>query len=123
MRTTPRKVLGTIARCGLAWALASGCGGNEEVPPPTEEELSIFTEVFLIESALQDFTGPTKDTLTERYYGQLYDRYGVDAGELDAIRRRYNATPERWSALGDSIEARLDRAQADPTTLLNVDVK
>ena len=99
--------------------LLGACGGGEVAPAPTEEELAIFTEIVLIEAVLQDYTGLTKDTLSERYYTRLYDRYGLDAQQLDGLRDRYNQDPRLWIGMADSVEARLNRAQADPSALLN----
>ena len=109
---------------GAAWAIASSlaagaCGGGESAGAPTERELGIFTETILIEAVLQDFSGPTKDTLAARYYDQLYDRYGISDADLDALRRRYNDDVALWQAMTDTVEARLERSQADPAKLLN----
>ena len=94
------------------------CGPRESTAVPTETEVAVFTELVLIEAALQDFTGPTKDSLAERYYAQLYDRYGMTAADLDALRSRYNADVGLYLVMTDSVEARLQREQADPSQLL-----
>ena len=102
----------------LALALfAHACGEAESSGAPTERELGIITETVLIEAILQDFSGPTKDTLAVRYYDQLYDRYGISAADLDDLRERYGRDVQLWHVMTDSVEARLQRSQADPSAL------
>ena len=101
-------------------ALCLGACGSEEVAAtPTEEEIAVLTETFLVEAALQDFSGPAKDTLALRYYAQLYDAYGIDADYLIELRGRYNADVQLWQTLADSAQARIERHQTDPVRLLN----
>lgn len=107
---------------GVLTACVLACGSPEPPPVPDERDLAVFAEVLLVEAILQDFTGPTKDSLAERYYGQLYDRFGTSAAGLDELRRRFSADPELWTALSDSVEARLDRVEADPSALINADL-
>ena len=104
--------------CVLLVAGLHACAESSVEAVPTETELAIFTEIVLIEATLQDFSGPAKDTLAVRYYEQLYDRFGVSPGDLDALRQRYNADVALWQAMADSVEARLQRSQADPSELL-----
>ena len=57
-----------LVRMGIACLFVVACAGEPGEAVPTERELSIFTEVVLIEAILQDFSGPTKDTLTVRFH-------------------------------------------------------
>ena len=112
---------GWVTRCGF-WLVAfavPACGSEEFAAAPTERELAVWTEVLLIEAALQDFSGPTKDTLAARYYAQLYDRYGLSAEGLDELRERYNEDVDLYEVMSDSVEARLQRGAEDPSRLLN----
>ena len=100
-------------------AVVAGCQQRISTAVPTEEELDVWTEVFLIEAALQDFSGLTKDSLAERYYDQLYDRYGLDEVALSDLRQRYTEDVRLFEIMSDSVEARLQRSQEDPSALLN----
>ena len=117
-RKCTRWVLG--AGLALVSGLALGaCGTDEPAAVPTEEELAIWTEAVLIESALQDFTAVTKDSLATRYYGLLYDRFGIDAADLRELRERYNWDVRLYQVMSDSVEARLQRSAEDPSRLLH----
>ena len=111
--------LTTVVALFTATALVAACGEPDVELVPTDEEIAIFTEVVLIEAALQDFVGPQSVRLSELYYGQLYDRYGISAADLDRLRRRYDADARLWQVMTDSLEARVTRGQENPGALLN----
>lgn len=92
---------------------ASAC--NDPSPPYAvgEEDIDILAEAFLIEAVAQDFSGATRDSLTAVHYGQLYDRFGIDEAQLDALRRDLSGDPRKWQAATDSVEARLKRGRDD----------
>jgi len=98
--------------CCLIGLLAA-CSDEEVVTPLVEEEVQIFTEMLIIESLLQDFSGPQRDTIAARYYEQLYDRFGIDASTVGALRDDYSRHPERWIRTMDTVAARIERNRTD----------
>ena len=77
-----------------------------------------MTEALVIEAVLQDLAGSERDGIAEEYYGQLYDKYGVEVGALSDLRARYSRHPELWVAAADSAVARIDRHRGDAMGLL-----
>lgn len=94
---------------GSSWS----CSDPNPQQPLYEEEINIMTQVFLIESVLQDFSGIQRDTLAIRYYNQLYDQFGIDEDRLNDLRNRYNEDPTLWQRLTDSTVARFESARTD----------
>ncbi len=105
----------------LVATLACGEATPADEVEITNEELDVLTQVFLIEGALQDFTGIQRDTLAERYYIELYDKYGYDQQQLDAMRQRFSDNPVLWQAATDSVVARLEQARQDISRVLPQD--
>lgn len=99
----------------VLWA----CGSQEIAPDPTDEEIEVITEALLLEGVLQDFSGNLRDSLSEVYYTELYDRYGIDADYLNDLRVRYSRNLVRWERLSDSVVVRLERYRGDPDSLLH----
>lgn len=104
----------------IALAALSGCGDDPPPPAPTVDEIALVTEALIIESTLQDFNGVERDRLADRYYGQLYDKYGERVADLGELRTRYAHRPELWTAAADSAIARIDRHRGDPLSLLTL---
>ncbi len=99
--------------------ICAACAGRGAVGEPTEEELRVFTQTMLIEAALQDFSGPTRDSLASVYYGQLYDAYGIDAAWLDGMRDRFDRDIHLWESATDSLERRFERHRGALLVLLD----
>ena len=101
----------------------SACQSAKSEAQPTEEEINILTEALYIEGVLQDFTAPLSDSLADRYYTELYDRYGIDGDYLDQLRDRYDDDIILWEIASDTISARLERLQYNDQPLFNPEVK
>ncbi len=99
--------------------LAVACGGPDDAAAPTEEEIQVLTQVMLLEGALQDYSGATRDSLAVLYYDQLYDRFGIDARWLDDMRDRFDRDVRLWEEATDSVDARLTRHRLDLGPLLH----
>ncbi len=103
----------------IGFVVGTGCNDGPSLAPPTEEEINILIEALLLESALQDFTPPLKDTLAERYYTELYDRYGVDDQFLNNTRLRFGEDALLWERVTDSVLARLERRRTSPDSMFS----
>ncbi len=104
-------------------SLVLACGGSGTPAAPTAEELAVFTQVMLVEAALQDFSGPTRDSLSSVYYAQVYDSFGIDAAWLDAMRDRFDADVQLWEVATDTVDARLSRHKDELSPLLRRDYR
>ena len=102
-----------------AWAATVACGGGEAPPPPpTEEEIAVMTEALVVEAVLAEFSGQEREDLSRRYYGQLYDEYGIGDDYLLGMRERFAAHPALWIEAVDSSVARYTRYRGDALGLL-----
>ncbi len=101
----------------------AACGSSAQAEAkPEEEELEILTHALVIEAVLQDFSLVRKDSLAERYYAQLYDRFGISEAGLDELRRRYSQDPKLWVVAADTLNARIEAHRDSLGALLNVGV-
>lgn len=111
-----------IILLALCCAWLASCFESESRPhfkEASEEETAVYTEVLIIEAILQDFAGADRDSLSERFYDELYDRYGTDQDALDELRTQYSLHPELWLSVGDRVRSYYDSARAAPDSLLN----
>ena len=107
-----------IFSCYLFLLGSASCNDPNPQLPLYPEEIDIFTQIFLIESALQDFSGIQRDTLAIRYYNELYDAFGIDENQLNELRNKFSQDPTLWERLTDSTKARLENARSDIGKLL-----
>ena len=114
-----RTIKGGTLLPAILCALSSACSEPNPQEPIYPGEVELLTDVLLVEGVLQDFPEPSRDTVALTFYDWIYDRHGVTAADLDALRRRYSAEPTLWQRASDSARARLDRYRDDLGALLN----
>ena len=78
---------------------------------PTAKMVSILADIHVAESAAAYLTNPTKDSIANVYYQQIYEIHSVKAEEvkqnLDMLKREPAQLEKVYKMVGDTLDARL----------------
>ena len=115
------RLMKTLQWTSLVLLLAVGLGscGNKtkvNVPDPllTEPQMvEVLSDVYVVEAILNQkkAQGQPCDSLTNTYYEQLFEHYGITDSILDANMDYYAHYPEILERIMDSVVNRLEQAK------------
>lgn len=102
----------------LAGLCACGKKDKVKVPKPLLSEqqmIEVLSDVYVVEAMLNQkkAVGQPVDSLSNAYYGQLFEHYGITDSIFEANMTYYAYSPDVLERIMDSVVGRLETAGRD----------
>lgn len=92
----------------------SSCGPRSAPLPLDEDKLvKVLIDVHVAEAALQSLRGQTKDSISNIYYGQIFQIHDMSQADFEAAMLILRDDPWRMEALYAKIMAEMERQDAE----------
>ena len=87
-----------------------GCKKDERPTIPKEKMVNVLVDIHLIEASLLGFSDEQKDSLTQLYYGQIYEIHSISEDsfltEMDFLKQHPKYLEETYKKILEEIDRR-----------------
>jgi hypothetical protein len=99
---------------GCALIFGSGCGGKEDAPHVSDDQLARMTaDLFVVESATANLSGVAKDSLYQAYAAQMFELHGVNKDVYEKKLMEVALDLDRMENMAAKVEELLKAEQVE----------
>ena len=86
-------------------------GNLKNLPIPKEKLVTVISDAYIVEAAIQNYTQDIKDSLSDYYYSQLYEIHGITKEDYQKSLEIVKQYPEVLDSLYQNIADHLDKLE------------
>ena len=95
----------------IAFAACQSSGELKNLPIPKEKLVTVISDAYIVEAAIQNYTQDIKDSLSDYYYEQLYEIHDITKEDYQQSLEIVKKYPDVLDSLYQNIADHLNELE------------